>query len=99
MRITRHGKKRLKERVGLSKSAEASMPAKALSVGMCHSDATGRLKKYFDFLFFHNYSATNVRIFGEHVYVFNGDDTLITVLPLPNEHKKSVKKFFDKLKA
>ena len=87
----------MKERAGLSEDAANRTAVKALDLGMRHEDASGRLRKYFDWLFLKEKQANNVRIYGQFVYLFR-NEKLITVVPLPCEHKKSVKKFFDRQK-
>lgn len=97
MRITNHGYQRINERVGLSKDAAEKMASKALERGIKHSDTTGSLNKYLSFLFFHNKTANNCRIYGEHVYLFKGT-ILITVLHLENKYKQAVQKISKRLK-
>lgn len=88
--ITRHGKERIKKRLG--KKIPLDIAQKALNYGIKHSDASGSLAKYFDYLFFsHNGTGNNVRIYNEKVFIFN-QDTLITVTDLPHCYQKSVSK-------
>lgn len=89
--VTQHGKKRLKERVGLNKKSAEKNADKAFQEGIKHSEVSGSLRKYFDALYLQNRSANNIRIYGEKVYLFGGNK-LITVLNLPNKYKSTVAK-------
>lgn len=91
MRVTKHGQLRLKERAGFNRVAALRMAARALTEGISHGETTGRLRNYLDGLYRSNYVANNMRIHGEFIYLFTGE-TLITVLNLPNEHKKAANK-------
>ena len=89
--VTKHASKRMKERCGYSKSTCQRMAEKAFAEGVSHADVSGRLDKYFYQLYCYDYSANNLRIYGEFVYVFS-DHNLVTVMLLPNDLKDSVKK-------
>jgi hypothetical protein len=97
MIITDHGLKRGKQRLGLSKQAIQKTAARALAEGVTHAEAVGQLKKYFDKLYFHNQSANNIRIWGDHVYIFRYDK-LITVFPMPHTLKNRIKKIMKRRK-
>lgn len=89
--VTKHAYKRMKERCGYSKSTCQRMAEKAFAEGVSHADVSGRLDKYFYQLYCYDYSANNLRIYGEFVYVFS-DHNLVTVMLLPNDLKNSGKK-------
>lgn len=89
--ITKHAYKRMKERCGYNKVSCQRMAERAFSKGVSQSDVSGRLDRYFSQLYCYDYSANNLRIYGEFVYVFSNYN-LVTVMPLPNELKESVKK-------
>lgn len=67
------------------------MAEKAFADGVSHADASGRLNKYFNQLYCYDYSANNLRVYGEFVYVFS-DHNLVTVMLVPNDLKDGVKK-------
>jgi len=94
MRLTKHGKERIEERIGLRGGLADKVALRALAEGVSHGDTVGSLKKYLDSLFFKNRSANNMRVFMEKVFIFNGE-TLITVLPLPHKYKKVINKMKD----
>ena len=83
MKLTKHGKNRLKKRLGASKKNVEKIAQDALQNGITHSEAKGRLSKYLDKLFFQHQTATNMRVYHEKVFIFRGE-VLITVLPLPH---------------
>ena len=94
MKITEHAKGRIKKRCGLPKKALERNAKTAFDEGVKHSECTGRLRKYCDYLFLshrHVNSANNIRFYGNHVYIFM-DEKLITVLPLPNIYRDALKK-------
>ena len=91
MKISRHANKRMKERCGLNYSSHDRVAEFVLLKGLCHKDCTGRLKKYVDYLFFSYPSGNNIRLYGDHVYIFNSTN-LITILKLPNIYKNAVNK-------
>jgi len=86
VRITNHGDKRIRKRLGLSKQSVDKNATKAFECGITHAEATGQLNKYISKLFLlggtkGNY-ADNIRIYNHYVYIFSGS-TLITVMKLP----------------
>ena len=87
MNVTRHATKRTKDRVGLSKKIAGKNAEKAFNYGLKHSETKGNLNKYITKLYFSkNNNANNIRVYHEYVYIFN-DETLITILELPNNLK------------
>ena len=91
MEVSEHAKKRIRKRMTNTKSGTESIAKKALERGIKHSDATGRLKKYFDALYFKNKKANNVRIYAQKVFIFH-DENLITMFNLPKQFFNVVKK-------
>jgi len=95
MNITDHAYKRIKERCGLPKKAVERNAKLALEKGLTHKECTGSLRRYFDYLFLSHKKGANIRLYGNHVYIFTTEN-LVTVLPLPNAHKKTLKKVMEK---
>lgn len=87
MKTTKHSKKRIKERLGLSKNLTDKLAKKALEEGITHKETTGRLNKYIAGLYFYNKKANNIRIYNQKVYIFY-NQKLITVHDLPTNLKK-----------
>ena len=80
--VSKHAKKRLKERCGLNKRSIQRMADKAFIDGVRHSDTRGRLNKWITSLYFYNKTADNIRLYGDKVYIFTGN-TLVTVIQIP----------------
>ncbi len=81
--VSRHARKRTKERIGLSKKTVERNAEKAFEFGITHKEAKGQLKKYLTKLFLTNRTINNLRVYHRYVYLFAGN-TLVTVIPLPN---------------
>lgn len=90
MKISQHASKRLKERCGLQKKSQDRMAQKALTDGITHAQTKGRLNRWITKLYFKNPSVNNMRLYGEQIYLF-ADETLVTVMQIPNELKKDLK--------
>ncbi len=102
--VTKHAQDRIKERLGLNKNAAARIAQKAYRNGVRHADTNGRLYRYICNAT-NTYKGTNIRIYGETVFVFkkNWEDDqevrLITVFQIPKNlrtnaletHKKLIK--------
>jgi hypothetical protein len=84
LKITKHAKKRLTERIGINKRSTEKLSEIAYKQGLSHKDLTGILKKYIDKVYLKEKKANNIRIYGNNVYLFC-DTTLITVLKLTSK--------------
>ena len=82
--ITDHAKKRLKQRLGLPKSAWQRHAQRAFERGLTVWDAKGNAKNYLENLFLLHNSANQICLYGAFAYVFN-DGSLITVLHAPKK--------------
>jgi len=89
--VTRHARKRGKERMGLSLAAVERMADMALMKGIKHSETTGAFRKYLDRLFMADGKANVAWIYAETIFLFY-KETLITVLNLPKEYRLAVTK-------
>ena len=90
-RVTKHAEKRMKERMNLNKSAKQKKADYVFENGICTNEASGSLRKYFDWLFLHD-PAGQIRIYGREVFIFLNDGTLKTVLPLLHRYNAAVDK-------
>lgn len=95
MIITNHGENRVRKRIGVSKKVVEGLFEKALELGIEHSDTKGRLNKYFTYLYFHNKTANNIRIYSDYVFICQ-NKKLITCFKIPNEHLKAARKLASK---
>lgn len=84
--VTRHGEKRVKERIGLSKKSVQKNAGKALLEGITHSEAKGSLSKYLDGIYLLKRCSNNMRVYNRMVYLFRGN-ILMTVLLLPQRYQ------------
>lgn len=82
MRMTTHASARMRERMGVPKRAVAKLAETALSEGKRHSDFAGSIRRYLDGVFLQHRSATNMRVYAQHLFIFDGE-TLITAWMLP----------------
>jgi hypothetical protein len=82
--LTKHGKERAGERVGLDTKATERMARRVLERGKRPADTAGRLRRYLDSLSIEH--GTTPIVYGEHVYCFSGE-TLVTVLNLPRMYR------------
>ncbi|MCL2045224.1 MAG: hypothetical protein FWG88_02415 [Oscillospiraceae bacterium] len=92
MVITNHASDRIRERCGLPKKAVERNVKLAIEKGLTHHESNGKLRKYFEYLSIYNGVAREIRLYSNHVYIFGKNEWLITVLPLPNEHKAAMQK-------
>lgn len=88
MKLSRHGKKRLRGRMGLSGSAPERIAQRAFESGVPVAGLTGRLRRYLDGQMIRHRSGNNTRVLGEAVFVFQ-DDTLVTVYQLPRDLREA----------
>ena len=91
--VTKHGEKRMRERVGVPKAATKRMAQLAYENGLRRDEVSGSLGRYFDAEFFHDGSANNVRIWSGKVWIFS-DNRLVTVVGIPAKYKKTVEKIW-----
>jgi len=87
-----HAKKRMKERLGANKQAIHRMAVNALNKGITHSETSGSLKRFMDYLFLSHKTATNLRIYNNAVFLFDKREHLITVIKLPGRYNSVVKR-------
>lgn len=95
--VTYHARKRMKGRMGANKSSVERMADIAYKKGIRHSDTTGDLHRWMDAQYLSERIANNMRIYGETLYIFR-DQTLITVLHVPNKMRKQVREAFARVR-
>lgn len=93
--VTNHALKRLSERSGLSKTAAMRTAEKAYLNGIQHCETKGNLNKWVTSLYFVNRKANNIRLYGDKAFIFV-DNVLITVIQIPQDLVKDVKKLKNK---
>lgn len=83
--VTKHAKRRIKERMGLPRSACQRMAEKAYFEGKDENEFVGKLQACIKTKLARNKnrnSCNQIRIYGQFIYMFS-DAALITVLRLP----------------
>ncbi len=91
--LTKHGERRIAERIGASNNAAQRNVKKALHNGIKIEETTGAL---FDWLMgkksMHRGSYT-LTIYKNNLYIFSCTNTLITVYPLPDHLKNDLEQY------
>ena len=78
-KVTNHAKRRMHDRIGITKGIAQKHAGKILREGIKHEDTTGDLHKWMDAEFLKYHTANNMRYYAGKLYIFNGE-LLITVL-------------------
>lgn len=86
-RASKHGRQRVKQRVGIKSAAVDGLVERVLAEGVTHAEAGGHLKRYMDKLFLSHGTANQMRVYNEHVYIIR-EGVLVTVLPLPHSLRR-----------
>lgn len=89
--LTKHAISRMKERCGITKANAPKIARRAYATGISHSSTTGNLHRFLDSIYLSQKKGTNMRIYGNAVYVFKRD-VLITVISIPDNLLDEVKK-------
>ena len=88
-RLSEHGIKRARERLGLPKRALMRNVEKAFVSGISYKEVTGALGIFLNGLASQQSGDAEVRIYGYNVYIYRRD-SFITVFTLPNEYHHTV---------
>ena len=94
-RLTKHSIARLEQRCGVSKRNAQTVAKRAFRTGITHAETHGNLHRFLDSLYLSQKKGTNMRIYGNAVYVFK-EDTLITVINIPENLMNDVKEIKEK---
>lgn len=89
IKITKHAKKRFKQRTGLPKKIISKKVRTAFINGLSMDNVKGSMKKYLKDIIKRYPEVNNIRIESGYVWVFIGV-TLITLYPLPGSLSKYV---------
>lgn len=96
--VTNHGKKRMRERVGLPKKAVLSGADRALKNGLDRTELSGSLRRYVDSLYWQTeIKGKNLKIYGNMIYIFDRM-VLITTFAIPRKYLKTVEAIKEKKK-
>lgn len=80
--ITKHAKRRTKQRVGIKKKDIETNAQKVLEYGLTQTEAKGDLARYMSKVYLRNGIPNNIRAYQHKLYLFKGN-VLITVLDIP----------------
>lgn len=80
--VTTHAFKRGRERLSLSTPAMQRTAERAFMEGFTRDDSAGRLRAYADERMRDSEEGSNLRFYGEHLYIFVGSK-LVTVYKVP----------------
>lgn len=89
--LTKHSISRLQQRCGVSKKNALKVARRAFRTGVTHAETHGNLHKFLDSIYLSQQKGTNMRIYGNAVFVFKGD-VLITVIRVPDNLLAEIKK-------
>ena len=95
--VTRHARQRVRERVGIPARAVQRYAETAYKDGLRHGELTGWLARYIDGVYLQKKKANDIRVYGEFVLLFQ-DARLITIINLPNRHKKTARQLQKEVK-
>lgn len=87
-RVTNHADQRIRQRVGVPRSAVRRLAARAKSDGIERRETTGSLRRYLDYIYHYNTTQPTIYVWSEKVFIFV-DQALVTVLNLPTRYKSA----------
>lgn len=90
-KLTKHSISRLEQRCGVSKKNASTIAKRAFKTGISHKNTTGNLHRFLDSIYLSQKKGTNMKIYGNAVFVFK-EDTLITVISVPENLMDDVRK-------
>lgn len=90
-RLTKHSISRLMQRCGVSKKNAPKVARRAFRTGITHAETHGNLHRFLDSLYLSQKKGTNMRIYGNAVFIFR-EDVLITVIRIPDNLLSEIKK-------
>lgn len=85
MKLTRHGKKRVKERMGVSKKSSERQFKLALERGYTYEQTKGELKRWITVASLKSDSPKTCIVYNNHLFITDNSKILITVIKIPNE--------------
>ena len=88
MHITKHAYKRAKERCGLKRKSLDRILTIAIERGLTQEDCKGFLLKWVNHVYVSYENGSNMRIYGEHLFICDHWQ-LITIYLVPNHLKKA----------
>ncbi len=90
--LTHHSKRRMHERIGITRGNAKKYAKKVLENGIHHKDTTGELNLWMNREFLRHGSANNMRYYAGNLYIFS-DLLLITVLKARPEIENNLSEY------
>lgn len=81
--LSDHGVKRMRQRLGLPKTAVEKEVVRAKTNGISRTDFSGRMRRVLDALYHKFGHYGDYRVYRGCIFIFKGDH-FVTVFPLPN---------------
>ena len=94
LKVTKHAKRRSRQRSGITKGQIDKIAARAFTEGITHKQARGDLSKWMDAEFLKYRTANECRLYANHLYIFH-NETLITVLDADLKYEKDLEQYVD----
>lgn len=91
-RASKHAKKRVKERCGVSKSSADRVARLAKERGVRREHTKGPLRKWLDAKHSNSAADSSIIVWGDKAYIFSSQDVLVTCLQIPSVITKNMKK-------
>ena len=97
MRVTRHGKKRMKQRIGVSKGFADEFIQRAWEEGLSHSQVKGELKAWMDKEYLLQKQANNCRFYAGKLFIFC-NKILVTILDGDMKFERNLQDYVKSMK-
>lgn len=95
--LTRHGSKRVKQRLNISKSSQERLINNVLERGYSHNLTKGQLRKWIDkVILSKKVKASKYIIYGDKLYMLNKDNQLITLIQVPQNIMRNINKMIER---
>lgn len=93
VRVSRHGRERAVQRLGIPRRAVERMARRAFAAGVERLQTKGDLRRYLDNKYrIEAREPQYMRVYGEHVYIFGLDGTFVTTWRLPSSLRRLVRR-------
>lgn len=91
MKVTKNGKERMNEKIGIPKKSLERQFKLALERGFQHNETKGNLFKWITKVSLSEKYARKCIVYNNHLFVTDNNETLITVLKIPSNLTKDIK--------
>ena len=91
-RASKHAKKRVKERCGVSKKTADRVAKLARERGVERENTKGPLRRWLDAKYLNSDANSTLVVWGDKAYVFSAQNVLVTCLQIPSVITKNMKR-------